>query len=300
MDEQSEWVVEAVSDANVAALIQYCAEHGSEHDDSYLPGASFAVSAEQPSYLLLDHDEIAGAISLMRTDRFTQAGKARFSIFHSVSHTEVAYRRLFDAIQPHIAGLQEVYLFIPEQRRRVRHILEGLGFAVSRYSFVLVNRDLHRQHPEFPANFAVRGLTSDDDAGLADFARQLNINFAELAGHADISAEEIRCWFDDDEYLDGGLSVLETDGRVIGTAWVTREYGDEDRAELSALGVAPPYRGSGFGRGLLRWASRFALDHGFQSLVLSVNAENEQALQLYRTEGYELIETVVCYTFSCS
>jgi ribosomal protein S18 acetylase RimI-like enzyme len=39
---------------------------------------------------------------------------------------------------------------------------------------------------------------------------------------------------------------------------------------------------------------------GLDPVVLSVNAENEAALRLYRSEGFVLTETVVCYALDCA
>ncbi len=75
--------VEAVDTINRSRFIRYAAEHGSEHDDSYLPGPGFEPSPEHPAYLLLQDDVVIGAASLMRTPRYLQAGRSRFSIFHS-------------------------------------------------------------------------------------------------------------------------------------------------------------------------------------------------------------------------
>jgi mycothiol synthase len=292
--------VEFASENNVADMIRYCAEHGSEHDDSYLPSPDFVPSPQQPSYLLMEDGQVVGAVSLMRTPRFTQSNQARFAIFHALANSDVAYRRLFDAIKPHFDGLDEVFLFITEQLGESIAILEGLGFAATRYSFVLEKPDLSQPQPRFHPGVRVRTLLPNDDDGLQAFARLINLNFGLLAGHTDIGANEIRGWFKEPEYLDGGIVLLTADEGPIGTASVSREYGHEERAEVSALGIAPSHRGEGLGRGLLRWAGDFALEKGFRGMVLSVNAENEGALQLYRSEGYQLIETVVCYTYPCS
>jgi ribosomal protein S18 acetylase RimI-like enzyme len=51
---------------------------------------------------------------------------------------------------------------------------------------------------------------------------------------------------------------------------------------------------------LLRHAVGFAVQNRFGSVVLSVNAENESALRLYQSEGFSVIETMVCYAKDCS
>jgi ribosomal protein S18 acetylase RimI-like enzyme len=53
------------------------------------------------------------------------------------------------------------------------------------------------------------------------------------------------------------------------------------------------------GRMLLRYGVSSAHSAGFSKAVLSVNAENETALRLYRSEGFLTVETVVCYSLTC-
>jgi GNAT superfamily N-acetyltransferase len=285
----------AVDQTNVADLIRYCAEHGSEHDDSYLPGPGFTPSAQQPSYLLVEDGAVVGAVSLMRTRRYEASRRARFAIFHAVSGSAAAYAGLFDAIRPHVDGLRGVYLFIPDDRRQAAAALEGLGFAVARYSFVLVNRQPHPYEVRFPAGFTVASLRPADAEGIRQFTRCVNENFAELAGHTDLSPGEVRGWFDEAGYLEQGIFLLRKDGEAAGTLCVMREYADSQTAEVIALSVARRYRGRGLGRRLLRFANAFAVRRGFSAVILSVNAENRSALCLYRSEGFDLVETVACY-----
>lgn len=57
-------------------------------------------------------------------------------------------------------------------------------------------------------------------------------------------------------------------------------------AEIHALAVDPAYQRCGIGRALLR----AALDHAAGATVfLEVRTDNEPAIQLYRSEGFEVI-----------
>jgi mycothiol synthase len=79
-----------------------------------------------------------------------------------------------------------------------------------------------------------------------------------------------------------------------------REFGDRNAAEIIALSIAREFRGKGLGRMLLRYAVRFAVSNRLQPVILSVNAENGSALGLYTSEGFVLVETVVCYARDCA
>ena len=293
-------MIERVDDDNAQRLIQYCAERGPEHDTSFLPGQGFVASPEEPAYLLQQHGQDVGAVALLRSPRYLSAGRGRFAIFHSILDSTEAYTRMFEAIRPHVRDLRKVYLFIPEKKRSTAVILTHLGFHIERYSFVLIQRDPSRQEVRFPEGFVVEPLSPTQQAGIEQYAHCINECFADLAGHTDLPPDDVRGWFDEANYLEDGICLLKWGEQAVGTLCVQREYGNNSGAEVSGLGIVSPFRGRGLGRMLLRYAGAFALRRGFLTVVLSVNAENESALGLYRSEGYELIDTVVCYALDCA
>ncbi|OGR25580.1 MAG: hypothetical protein A2139_14375 [Desulfobacca sp. RBG_16_60_12] len=293
-------IIETVDDRNTQRLVQYSAEHGPEHDTSFLPGHGLSASPEEPAYLLLKDRQVVGAVALLRTPRYLSAHKGRFAIFHSVLNSTEAYTFLFEAIRPHVHDLRSVYLFLPEERRGTAAILTHLGFHIERYSFVLIQRDPSRQEVRFPEGFVVEPLSPTQQAGIKQYAHCINECFADLAGHTDLPPDDVRGWFDEANYLEDGICLLKWGEQAVGTLCVQREYGNNSGAEVSGLGIVSPFRGRGLGRMLLRYAGAFALRRGFLTVVLSVNAENESALGLYRSEGYELIDTVVCYALDCA
>jgi mycothiol synthase len=292
--------VEPVTPSNAAQLVQYCAKHGAEHDASYLPGAHFTVTPKQPSHLLLSDASVVGVASLMLTPRYTSVGTGRFAILHSTMKTAEAYACLYAAVQPHTRGLRNVYLFLPEKVQDTAAILHGLGFRIERYSYALRKAPAVSGDIVWPEGVAVEALDSENAVGAQQFADCLNDSFAALAGHADVSAGDVRSWFDEQEHLDGGICLLKQDGRPIGTVMVMTDGEDPAQAEVGALGIVGVLQGRGLGRLLLRYAVGFAVQNRFGSVVLSVNAENESALRLYQSEGFSVIETMVCYAKDCS
>lgn len=292
--------LERITGAGDARLVRYCAEHGAEHDASYLPGRDFSISPEYPAYLLWQDEAAVGAVVLMRTERYLSVRRGRFSIFHSVPGTREAYAALLGAIRPHFAGLRSVYLFIPEQKHDTAAILAQLDFRIERYSFVLENRGAGVAEARFPDGYTIHPLDPSDRAGLSQFASCLNDTFSELAGHIDSSADDIRAWFDDEGYVEGGICLLMRDQEPVGTFYVMRESENREAGEVGAFGILDRYRGMGLGRSLLRHACSFAAVKGLNPVILSVNAENETALGLYKSEGFVLTETVVCYALDCT
>ena len=290
-------VIEQVEAGNSARFVRYCAQYGAEHDDSYLPVHDFSPSPSQPAYLLASDGEVLGAVGLMRWERFLSLQKARFSIFHSRLATQQAYAMLFEAIRPHLRDLSSAYLFIPDSKRQTARILEQLGFEIERYSFVLINHQ-----PEFKAlgllpGVEIKALRPGDAQLIKGFADCLNDNFKHLAGHTVSTPETVSEWFSDALYLEDGMRMLFVDGKAAGTMSLTREYSDPAAAEISALSVSSRQRGRGFGRMLLQSGVNFAVERGLERVVLSVNADNRKALDLYRSANFELEQTVVCYRY---
>src|SRR4030067_1313109 len=116
-----------VTEAGDSRLLSYCAEHGLEHDSSFLPGRDFALSPDYPAYLLLKKGTPVGAVVLMRSGRYVAAQRGRLSILHSVLGSQHAYSMLLEAIRLHFRDLGTVYMFLPETRRDTRLILTQLG-----------------------------------------------------------------------------------------------------------------------------------------------------------------------------
>ncbi|MCD6425732.1 MAG: GNAT family N-acetyltransferase [Anaerolineales bacterium] len=287
-----------VNKDNESQLVDYCAEHGAEHDSSYLPGRDFDFSKEHPSYLLMENKEVVGAIGLMRTKRFLSVNKGRFSIFHSILKTGDAYNQLLEAIRQHIQDLQSVYLFIPEEKDKTAMILTDLGFEIERYSFILEYSDPPLMDPVFTEGISVHPLDSADQEGIRQFVDCLNQEFKDLAGHTTNTVEDIQTWFEDQSYLEGGLCLLKKDQEPIGTIGLMRDLDDSAAGEILAVGILEKYRGLNLGRNLLRYGINFLVKNGFNPLVLSVNGENHGAIKLYESEGFQLTESVVCYSLA--
>jgi mycothiol synthase len=291
--------VEAADSSNAPVLLRYCAEHSRDHDDSFVAGRDFSLGPDYPAYLLREDGRPAGAVILMRTPRQVSVRRGRFSILHAESASDEAYAELLRAIRPHTHGLQTVYLFLPEAKAATAAILTRLGFTVERTSFVLVSDASSAEEVSFPDGFVVRPLTASDQDGLGRFADCVNRSFRPLAGHIDSSADDIRAMFEDTAYLEEGICVLGNGGEAVGTLCVTREQERPGAAEIGGLSIADAYRGSGLGRRLLRYGLALAARKGLHPVLLSVNAENEAALGLYRAEGFVPIEKMICYAMTC-
>ncbi len=152
------------------------------------------------------------------------------------------------------------------------------------------------QMPVFPEGYRVHPLDHSDKEGISQFAVCLNGNFKELAGHTHSTAEDIQTWFEDQSYLEGGMCLLKKGQEPVGTISMMRDLDEMDAGEIGALGILEEYRGFDLGRNLLRFGINFLHDQKLSPIILSVNGENHGAIKLYKAEGFDLIESVVCYS----
>jgi mycothiol synthase len=65
----------------------------------------------------------------------------------------------------------------------------------------------------------------------------------------------------------------------------------KDHGEIDVLAVRPEAQGAGLGRTLLRWGIAWLQAHDAPRVRLLVDGDNEQALRLYRSEGFDVAAT---------
>jgi mycothiol synthase len=287
--------VERVGQTNRNRFLEYCAKYGGEHDESYLPGGDFVVSPDQPSYLLLDDGRAIGAVSLIRTESYVEARKGRFAIFHALDGSRAAYTRLYQAVDGHLDGLNRVCMFIPRERAQFATVLSAMGFRPERFSYVLYCLRLEIRPVELEEGYRISAVGADDGDAIETFAKVRNQSFGDSAGYVEVMPDEIRSWFEEGTYVKGGIAMLYEGEAPIGTICCLQEEGG-DWGVIENLSVAAEYRGRGLGRQLLRRGINVAIEGRLTALYLSVSGENDSAIGLYLSEGFELERTVVCYS----
>ena len=83
--------------------------------------------------------------------------------------------------------------------------------------------------------------------------------------------------------------VAVVDGKIAGTAGI-EAVGRKDKVKHRAdfgIGVLKEYWGLGLGKALAKACIRCAREAGYEQLELNVVAENERAVSLYRSLGFE-------------
>lgn len=92
--------------------------------------------------------------------------------------------------------------------------------------------------------------------------------------------------------------ALDTAGEVDAFAFVA--WRDARRARLATMGARPSARGSGIAPALLDELIGRLAAQGVSTLELEVFAQNERALRLYRSRGFEVRHALHGYTMACA
>ncbi len=283
-----------LNDEFLPAFIEYCKTYGPEQDESYLPDANFVPGENDPAFVLLEGNKIAGAASLILHPEYRESRKSRFRIFHCLYKSAANYRALQDALLKNLNGIDKIYCFINENRPDVRRIWEEIGFSIERYSW-LFERDLEGvTPPDYPDGFILDVMREGiDEQAWCDI---INVCFSGIAGHTRLTPEKLKNFKSYPGYIEQGLLLLRYKNTPAGTMQLENETDDGKKTLfIEAAAVLPEYRGRGLGKNLIRSALKYAAGNGYEKAMLSVNAENENASALYLKEGFRKKKLYICY-----
>jgi ribosomal protein S18 acetylase RimI-like enzyme len=161
--------------------------------------------------------------------------------------------------------------------------LEAHGFTYSRSSFDLARHlDPPPPPPSWPSGAEVAFYERGQDDAAVHLMIYVDAGWGAVPGHADRSLEawqslltpEQRCW------------VARRGDRPVG--WALGRVFSDGRGWIQQLAVARSDRGLGLGRSLLLHSLADLRAHGASSFALGVQADNENALRLYRDIGFQV------------
>ncbi|MBB6454472.1 mycothiol synthase [Salirhabdus euzebyi] len=294
--------IEALTSEKVEAFIQYCKKYKGEIDESYLYDEDlrdFEPNEENPTYIVTnDSGNIIGTVSLI-IDAYNRSGKkGRFRIFHSETENKEIYQILMESILGHVDGLENIFVFVPEENKELKHSIEALDFQIERYSFLLVRDELEVPAYHLPIDYEIKTFQPGKDEQA--WCEVRNASFATLKGsETPITPDMVTEMTKDDEYLEGGLLILYHNQQPVGVVKGSKdEFEGEPIMNIGPVAVIPEYQGKGLGRILLRASLHIANEKDFKRTILCVNADNERAKSLYIQEGFKQVEAVACYNYS--
>lgn len=293
--------IEYLTEVRYTEFIDFCLKYRNELDDSFLYEEdlkNFQPDEDNPTYIVLnDQSNIIAAVSLLKDSYYKRAKKGRFRIFHSVEPNVQIYNLMLNNIKNHTSDIRDVFLFIQEDNHVVQKIFQSMLFTIERYAYFLTREPMDNKQVSLPNGYTFETFEFGRDEEAYLYVR--NAGFATLKGsETPMSVEEIKSMGTKDDYLEGGIFLLYDKEEPIGVVRSTKEfYNNEFVINIGPLALIPEYQGKGLGRQLLRKALEFGQSINFPKAVLSANADNERAVQLYTKEGFKKEESLVCYNY---
>lgn len=141
--------------------------------------------------------------------------------------------------------------------------------------------------PQWPPGIVMRTFDGSDRA-FADFNDAYNRAFARHYHYVRSTVEEARVVAGQRHFRPDGLALAYRGETCVGFCRNAR-YGEP--GEVAVIGTVPEERGIGLGRALLRWGIAWLQDDYASPVYLMVDGENESALGLYRSEGFQVALT---------
>ncbi len=161
------------------------------------------------------------------------------------------------------------------------------AFHHARYFWKMVRPRGSPPRADWPAGTEPR-VFDGGEAMLRDWNDAYLASFANHFHFVRSSLEQTRAFTRQRTFRPDGLILAYRDGRCVGFC---RNTIREREGEVALLGVVPEARGLGLGRALLRWSVAWLERMDAEPIVLAVDGENESALALYRSEGFQVERT---------
>lgn len=285
-----------VDEGNSEVFRAYALAWGPLHDDSYLPRPGWLPG---PSALLRGPGgRVEGGLALLANRPLLAAGRVRLALFHSIAGREgyaLLLARARELVPP---GVSRLFLFLPSALDSPADFLREAGFTVERLALSLGREGLEAPQARLPQGWALEALEPGQDGAAADFAAVRNRNFRELPGSTPTTAEDWLRVLEGGDLVPGGLVLLrDPEGQARASLLVEAEAPEDDPEAISigALSVDPGLRGQGLGRALVRHGLALGRKAGYSRAHLSVDSDNENALSLYRAEGFVLRKSMTCW-----
>lgn len=161
-------------------------------------------------------------------------------------------------------------------------LAEKLGFEHERYFWMLERPRGSAVEPIWPREVECR-IFDGSDAHLEAWNHAYNRSFAEHWRYVASTVEDCRDLSRAPGFRPDGIALAWLGGRCVGFCRCALL---ESRGEIEVLGTDPEVRGLGLGRALLRWGVRWIEHNSALPVTLLVDGANENALRLYRSEGF--------------
>lgn len=152
------------------------------------------------------------------------------------------------------------------------------------------------------AEFLIRQVTADDNAGLAELLRDVMEEFGAAGAGSSLADPEVRDMAG--AYANPGSAyfVVESDGRLVGGGGLgPLAGGAPEVCELRKMYLRPAARGRGLGRAMLARCLTAARRLGYQRMYLETKQTMGDARRLYERNDFVPVSKPIGHTghFGC-
>jgi mycothiol synthase len=172
------------------------------------------------------------------------------------------------------------------------YFLKKRGFVAATNFWTLEHGAPIKSFPELPEGFATRGYIAGTDAPL--LADIYNRSFKGQFGFQRISSASVRILHHHPHFDPEGVIFIIRGEAIVGFARAGCDP-EEKVGWAATMGVDSAYRGRGLGRWLLSWIMNYLHDRGIERLEVTVEGESEEALKLFLSEKFKVVEHNIAF-----
>jgi mycothiol synthase len=147
--------------------------------------------------------------------------------------------------------------------------------------------------PAWPDGIRLAG-DENPERSWRDLTTAYNDSFAKHYHSTITTIDDVRAIFTRPGFRRDGYVLAYRDDTCVGFCRC-EQY--EGRGEIGIVGTIEAARGIGLGRALLRWGVDWLERVNAARVTLLVDGENDNALRLYRSEGFEVVRTRASWSF---
>lgn len=256
---------------------------------------------EQAGHTARDFDALIDAFPIVKNLLVAEADRMPVGLLSPDHHLIVVNpgyrltgigRSLLAAAERQLATSDDgpLILFPPHGNAGALAFLDAIGFCY--------DHTLYRfQRPSAPGEMLPAlpdrlQLIGYDDSLKHPYIDLINATFADHPTPLRVTVEQIDHIHASSDFDPTAIAILQTDAGSLVAFCTTGANLDTNppSGSIRLVGVRRDVRGRGLGRWLLLWGIGHLRDKGFDTIELLVEGENENALALYRSVGFEAVE----------